>query len=62
MAIGSLSFLDLTLEQRRASADLARQRFRDAMLNPTLTPEQIQVLQDAIAKMDRWEAGQTDDS
>jgi hypothetical protein len=51
------SYLDLSIEQRKAGAKVVRARLRAALGNPSLTPAQIKQLQDQVLKINMWEAG-----
>lgn len=57
MPIIRKNYLDLTEEQRREGARVARNRIRSALANPLLTPEQSLMLQEQLTKIDQWEAG-----
>jgi hypothetical protein len=57
MATKTLSYLDLTPQQRRDGAKAARERLRQYMANPFLTPEQHEQLAAQMARIDQWEAG-----
>jgi hypothetical protein len=60
MAIHTLSYLSISPDQRKASADVARQRLRDRMSDPLLTSEQLERLYAELMKLDQWEAGQAE--
>lgn len=57
MAIKTLSYLDLTPEQRRNGAKQARERLRSLAGNPFLTEDQRTQLQEQLRKLDLWEHG-----
>ncbi len=55
MAIGHLSYLDLTPEQRHEGAKAARERVRQLLANPFLSQDQRQILADRLSHIDAWE-------
>ena len=57
MAIKTLSYLDLTPEQRRTGSKAARERLRSLASNPFLTNEQKEQLSEQMRKLDLWEHG-----
>lgn len=57
MAIKTLSYLDLTPEQRRDGARTARERLRSLSANPFLTAEQHAQIAEQMVHLDHWEAG-----
>jgi len=57
MGIKTLTYLDLTPEQRRSGAKAAKDRLRSAMMNPMLTDEQRKGLQDQVAHLEKWARG-----
>ncbi len=57
MAIKTISYLELTPEQRREGARLARERLRVLSANPFLTEDQHAQLRDQMLRLDAWEAG-----
>ena len=61
MAIKTLTYLDLSPEQRRAAAKGARDRIRTLSANPLLTAQQREVLGGHLAHLDLWEAGSLPD-
>jgi hypothetical protein len=58
MAVRHLSYLDLTPDQRYASAGLAREKLRGLLANPFLTREQLTSINDQIHRIDLWEKGE----
>lgn len=57
MAIKTISYLDLTPEQRREGARTARARLRALAANPFLNDDQRKQIADQMAHLDRWEFG-----
>jgi hypothetical protein len=57
MAIKTLTYLDLSPEQRRAAAKGARDRLRTLLANPLLTAQQREILGDHLTQLDLWEGG-----
>jgi len=57
MAIRTLTYLDLSPEDRQTAAKQARERLRGMLANPLLTAENREVLADHLAHLDKWEAG-----
>lgn len=57
MAIGKLTYLDLTPEQRREGAKAARERIRNAQMSPALDISQQAYLKAEAEKIDAWEKG-----
>lgn len=57
MGVKHLTYLDLTVEQRREAANAARGRLQSHLSNPTLTPAQQGVIMAQLTDLDRWEAG-----
>lgn len=57
MAVKTLSYLELSPEDRKVAARQARERLRGLMANPLLTPENRETLADHLAHLDDWEAG-----
>jgi hypothetical protein len=55
MAVQTLSYLDLTPEQRRRGANAARERIRGLLVNPFLTSDQKTHLQGELHRLDLWE-------
>lgn len=55
MAIRTLSYKDLSPEQRREGAKKARERIQGALLNPSLTTDQLAYLKTQMARVDQWE-------
>lgn len=55
MAIGKLTYLDLTTEQRREGAKVARERIRNAQMSPALDASQQAFLAAEMKKIDAWE-------
>ena len=57
MATKTISYLDLTPEQRRDGARTARERLRSLSANPFLTPDQHAQIAEQMVRLDHWEAG-----
>jgi hypothetical protein len=57
MAVGHLTYKDLTPEQRREGAKAQREQLRQLMANPFLASEQLQALSERLAHIDKWEMG-----
>lgn len=57
MAIGRLSYLDLTREQRQEAALGARKKLQEVMAHPFMPAEHLQLMQERLLQVDRWEAG-----
>ena len=57
MALGRVTYLDLTEEQRREGAARAKARLKAMLANPALTEEQRVSLQDQMTRLRMWEAG-----
>jgi hypothetical protein len=57
MAVGHLTYMDLSEHQRRTGASHAREKLRGLLANPFLTPEQLKALHTQMAQIDAWEAG-----
>lgn len=55
MAIGKLTYLDLTPEQRREGAKAARERIRNAQMSPALDATQQAYLRSEAEKINAWE-------
>lgn len=55
MAIGKLTYLDLTPEQRREGAKVARERIRNSQMSPALDAAQQAYLKSEAEKIDAWE-------
>lgn len=60
MAARSLSYLDITPEQRREAAARTKSQLRSLLANPANTMEQRALLQARIAHLSQWEAGLLD--
>jgi hypothetical protein len=58
MAVGHLTYLDLTPDQRQEGARAAREQVRKLMANPFLTADQQKILSDRVMHIDKWENGQ----
>jgi hypothetical protein len=56
--IRSMTYLDLTPEQRKKGASVARERLRGVLANPFLTEEQRLHVHDEMHRLDKWEKGQ----
>ena len=57
MAIKTMSYLELTPEQRRFGAKAMKDRLRASLANASLTPEQQKQVSAQIAHLDKWERG-----
>lgn len=57
MALGRITYLDLTEEQRREGAARSRAQIKALLSNPALTADQRKALQDRLAHLRLWEAG-----
>lgn len=57
MAIGRMSFLDLSPEKRAQAAAAAISRLKTQLDNPFLTAEQTKFLQEKITQISHWEQG-----
>ncbi len=57
MAVGHVSYLDLTAEQRKLAANRVREQIRQAMANPFLSPEQRAILVAHVDHITKWERG-----
>lgn len=60
MSVKHISYLDLSVAQRRAGAAKARERLSGLLANPFLTPEQKAQVQGDLLRIDLWEAGRLD--
>lgn len=58
MALGRITYLDLTPEQRREGAARARARLKTLLANPSLTPDQRAALRSRLDELRMWEAGE----
>lgn len=57
MAVGHITYLDLSLEQRRMAAARVREQIRAALANPFLDPGQRTILTAQIDRITAWERG-----
>ncbi len=57
MAVGHVTYLDLTLEQRKAAAERLRGQVRAALGSPFLSDQQRSALHYQVDRLSRWEAG-----
>lgn len=57
MAVHHLTYLDLTLEQRKAAANRVREQVRAALINPFLAPDQTAILKYQLERITKWEHG-----
>ena len=57
MAVGHLTYLDLSLEQRRVAATRVREQIRNALANPFLAADQRAILTSQIDRITAWERG-----
>ena len=57
MAIGHLSYTDLSAEQRAEAANKIRTQLRAQLHNPALTVEQRAQIQERMLHLDHWAAG-----
>lgn len=57
MALGRVTYLDLTPEQRREGSVKARTRLKALLSNPMLTPDQRAALRVRMDELRLWEAG-----
>jgi hypothetical protein len=58
MAVGHLTYLDLTPAQRKVAAQRVREQVRTALANPFLTADQRGTLILQVDRITRWERGQ----
>jgi hypothetical protein len=56
MAVRTLTYRDLTSEQRRLGAAQMRERLLGVLNHPFLTDDQRKAISDKIAMLGRWEA------
>lgn len=57
MAVHHLTYLDLSLEQRKKAATRVREQVRQALANPFLQPDQRKILNAQITRITHWEHG-----
>jgi hypothetical protein len=57
MAVGHVTYLDLSPEQRRQAAKAVREKVRAALANPFLTNEQKSALTYQLERITHWEHG-----
>jgi len=57
MALGRVTYLDLTPEQRREGAAKARSKLKALLANPMLTADQRAALRIRVDELRLWEAG-----
>jgi hypothetical protein len=60
MAVSHITYLNLTLKQRKAAATRVREQIRTALANPFLADNQRMTLQAQIERITHWERGTLD--
>ena len=58
MAVKHYTYLDLTIEQRKAAANRVRDQIRSALSNPFLAGDQKAILSYQMDRITQWEHGQ----
>jgi hypothetical protein len=55
--VGKLSYLDLPLEVRKASAAKARAKYLEMLADVTISPEKSKAVSDMLTRIKKWETG-----